>query len=230
MARPERVGAASHRPSRQSYDAIAASYDEAIGDELNSKPLDRALLAALVERCSGGVVADLGCGPGHVAAELARGGVVALGVDLSPGMCRRALGRGVPSAAGDLVDLPLADSSLAGLVCWYALIHLTEEERAVAYDEMARVLAPGGTALVAFHTGDAEARPGDCRRLESWMGEPVELSFYFLDPAREIAAAEGAGLRLTARLDRLPAGGEHPSTRSYLLLELPEPPPSKSAA
>ncbi len=207
------------RAIRRSYDAVAEVYDAAIGDELAAKPLDRALLAALADHCVGGVVADLGCGPGHVAAHLAARGARVVGLDLSPAMCTLARRRSVPAAAGDVLAVPLADSCLAGIVCWYTLIHLERHERVVAYQEMARVLRVGGWALVAFHTADTDARPGDARHLTNWWDRPVELTFRFLDPDAEIAAAEREGLRLAARLDRQPVFAEHPSSRSYLLLE-----------
>lgn len=208
-----------HSTSRRSYDTVAARYEQAIGDELAVKPLDRALLAALADQCAGGVVGDLGCGPGHVAAHLSALGTHVVAVDLSPAMCALAGRRGVPAVAGDLVALPLADRSLSGIVCWYTVIHLDPAERTIAYRELARVLRPAGWALIAFHTADA--RPGDTRHLTRWWDQPVDLTFRFLDPEAETTAAVYAGLRLTARIDRQPVDGEHSSTRSYLLLHAP---------
>lgn len=58
-----------HHTVRQSYDAVAKAYMECFRDELDGKPLDRALLACLAEETEDSApVADLGCGPGHVAA------------------------------------------------------------------------------------------------------------------------------------------------------------------
>ena len=119
-----------HSTSRRSYDSVVARYEQAIGDQLAVKPLDRALLAAAADQCAGGVVGDLGCGPGHVAAHLTALGAHVVGVDLSPAMCALAGRRGVPAVAR----------------------------------ELARVLRPAGWALIAFHTADADARPGDNRR------------------------------------------------------------------
>ena len=162
----------------------------------------------------------LGAGPGHVAAHLAARDVDAVAVDLSPAMCRLALsGAGIPAAAGDLTTLPLATGSVAGVVCWYALIHLDTPGRAAVYAEMARVTRPDGPVLVAFHTSDADHEPGTAKSVTEWWDHPVELTFRFLDPAAETALAAAAGLKLVARLDRQPHPGvEHPSARSYLLL------------
>jgi SAM-dependent methyltransferase len=210
-----------HDDTRRSYDAVAVGYDRAIGDELAGKPLDRALLAAFLEHCAGGAIGDLGCGPGHIGAHLAGLGARIVGIDLSEQMCALAGQRGLAAAVGDLVALPVADGCLAGVVCWYALIHLEQAERAVGYQEIARVVRPGGWALVAFHTSDPDAQPGDERRFTNWLEQQVELTFRFLDPEAEITAAEAAGLGLSARLDRQPVAGEHPSHRTYLVLQRP---------
>lgn len=72
---------------RQSYDAVAEEYLGCFRGELAGKPLDRALLACLAEQAEDGApVADLGCGPGYVAAWLVGRGVASVGIDLSPGM------------------------------------------------------------------------------------------------------------------------------------------------
>ncbi|MDP4512030.1 hypothetical protein [Nonomuraea turcica] len=55
------------------YDTVAADYAELLRDELVSKPLDRAMLAAFAEvvQASGAKeVAYLGCGPGRITAHL----------------------------------------------------------------------------------------------------------------------------------------------------------------
>src|SRR5215469_1864496 len=89
----------SHESVRRSYDAVAEKYAAQFSDELAGKPLDRALLACLVEQAEPGApVADVGCGPGHVAAWLADRGVSAVGIDLSAAMV--AAGRPGPPAGG----------------------------------------------------------------------------------------------------------------------------------
>src|SRR5262245_50938454 len=68
------------------YDAVAEAYNQQFGDELDGKPLDRAVLNALVELVGTGVIADVGCGPGHVTRYLAHHNGDIVGIDLSPGM------------------------------------------------------------------------------------------------------------------------------------------------
>jgi SAM-dependent methyltransferase len=206
--------------TRDGYDRVAAHYARAIGDELSGKPLDRALLDALAELAGRAPMADLGCGPGHVAAYLAGRGGQVLGVDLSSAMCRiAAVDTHVPACAGDLARLPLRSGVLGALVCLYAVIHLDADQRRAAYVEFARVLRPGGHGLIAFHTSDADFEPGGAKVLTSWWDRPVELTFRYLDPAAETVALAGAGLEVVARLDRAPYTGiEHPSERCYLLV------------
>lgn len=72
---------------RVSYSTIAGAYADHDADELSHKPLDRALLDVLVtERPAGSTIADVGCGPGHVARYLHDNGAAVVGVDVAPGM------------------------------------------------------------------------------------------------------------------------------------------------
>ena len=207
--------------TRSGYDAVAADYAREIAGELAGKPLDRALLDAVAELAAGAVVADIGCGPGHVAAYLAARGARVVGLDLSPAMCR--IGRratSLPFATADMTALPVTSGRLAAVVSLYAVIHLDRTARAMAYREFARSLQPGGHALVAFHTSDADVRPGGQSVLTQWWNQPVSLTFRYLDPVTEIDTMAAAGLALRARLDREPhAGGEHQSRRCYLLVQ-----------
>ena len=76
-----------HHSVRKSYDTVAEKYETGYRDELAGKPLDRALLASLAEQAGDGApIADLGCGPGYIAAWLAGQGVAPVGIDLSPAM------------------------------------------------------------------------------------------------------------------------------------------------
>jgi SAM-dependent methyltransferase len=180
---------------RRSYDAVAERYAAEIGSELDGKPLDRSLLDTVAELASPGPIGDIGCGPGHVATYLSKRGVSAGGVDLSPGMCRVALDREkLPTAAGDMRALPLASSSLAAIVCMYAVIHLDAAQRGSAYEEFARVLRPGGHAMVAFHVSDDELAAGGAKAMTEWWGHEVDVVFRFLDPSAEVAALKKAGL------------------------------------
>ena len=57
--------------TRAAYDTVAADYAVLVGPLLAATPFDRAMLtvfADLIRTAGGGRVADLGCGPGRIAA------------------------------------------------------------------------------------------------------------------------------------------------------------------
>ncbi|MET9464504.1 class I SAM-dependent methyltransferase [Streptomyces sp. NPDC006544] len=203
---------------RASYDAVAADYARLLSTELARKPLDRAVLAAFAECVrgedpSGGrVVADLGCGPGRVTAHLDGLGVRAFGVDLSPAMvavARRSY-PGLRFEVGSMGALDVADGVLGGVLAWYSTVHTPPSELSPLFAEFARVLAPGGYALIAFETGDEKIR------LEHAYGHPVELDVYGAPPEHVAALLADAGLAEVARLIREPDAQER-SPQGFLL-------------
>jgi SAM-dependent methyltransferase len=200
---------------RESYDEIAATYTERLFAELAGKPLDRHLLNRFSEELRGrGLVADLGCGPGHVARYLHEQGVRMLGIDLAPRMIEgaRKLSPEIEFRVGDMRALDLPDGALAGSVVFYSLIHLEEREMAPTLRELRRVLAPGGLLLIAFHIGEETVH-----RDELW-GHPVSLDFRFLMPARMAASLEDAGLHVLETVERESYPDvEYTSRRCYVL-------------
>jgi len=205
--------------TRESYDELAATYTERLFTELAGKPLDRHLLNRLAEDVRGhGLVADLGCGPGHVSRYLHDQGVRMLGIDLSPRMIDSARQRSpdIEFRVGDMRALDLPAGALAGIVAFYSLIHIGEPEMGATLRELRRVLAPGGLLLVAFHIGEETVH-----RDELW-GHPVSLDFRFLMPSLMVARLIEAGFVVLERVEREPYPEvEHPSRRCYLLARSP---------
>jgi ubiquinone/menaquinone biosynthesis C-methylase UbiE len=205
---------ARHDSVRQGYDAVAEAYAVRFNDELDDKPLDRALLASLIEQTETGTpIADVGCGPGHVAAWLADLGANAVGIDLSAGMIdvARKLHPGVEYRVGDLHNLPAADDELGGIVAFYSIIHLAPDELPHAFGEMRRVVRPGGPLLLAFHVGTG------VRHLDEWWGHDVDIDFRLLETAAVVEALDGAGLVVEMQLERIPYPEEGATRRAYVL-------------
>ncbi|MFE6053663.1 class I SAM-dependent DNA methyltransferase [Kitasatospora sp. NPDC056446] len=206
--------------TRAFYDAIAADYADRFRDALDAMPTDRAMLALFADLVRAerpdGKTAELGCGPGLVTRHLYRLGLDVRGIDLSPRMVElaREACPEVPFTVGSLFDLPFRDGELTGAVAWYSIIHTPAERLAEVFAEFARVLAPGGHLLLAFQVGDEPLR------LDKPFGHPVSLDFRRLRPERVEEAAREAGLPVTSRTVREPAGEE--STRqAYLLARKP---------
>ena len=200
---------------RESYDSAARAYAEHLASELDRKPLDRHLLNRFAEAMTGaGLVADLGCGPGHVAGYLGEQGVRMVGIDVSPGMIRVAkeLHPALDFRVGDMTALDLPDGSLAGVIAFYAIVHFQPDELGPAFREMRRVLSPGGLALLAFHVGE------EVVHLDDLFGAPVSLDFRFHVPEKVIEALESARFTVMERTERQPyEGAEYPSRRCYIL-------------
>jgi SAM-dependent methyltransferase len=98
-----------------------------------------------------GDVLDAGMGPGRLVAELERRGWTAWGIDASPRMVDVARAR-APQAAERLAvarieQLPFADASF-DVVVSLGVLQYTEEQGA-AIRELARVLRPGGRAVLS---------------------------------------------------------------------------------
>ncbi|MFD3539032.1 class I SAM-dependent DNA methyltransferase [Streptomyces sp. NPDC058662] len=204
---------------RASYDAVAADYARLVGPELARRPLDRAVLAAFAEYVraaeggGGRAVADLGCGPGRLTAHLDGLGVRAFGVDLSPAMvavARRSY-PGLRFEVGSMTSLDVADGVLGGVLAWHSLVHTPPAELAPLCAEFARVLAPGGHALIAFGAGEGRIR------LDRAYGHPVDLDVYRNPPDRIAALLAEAGLTEVARLVRAPDALEE-SPQGFLLV------------
>lgn len=203
-----------HRAVQQSYDTVADEYARRFGDELDHKPLDRALLAALIEENEPGApIADLGCGPGHVAGWLAACDITAVGIDLSPKMiavARRSYAK-AEFRQGDLLALPAENEEFGCLLALYSLIHLKTTELAPALREIRRVLRPRGLALVSFHVGN------EVRHFTQLCDHNVDLDFHFFEVESVVEAMEAEGLTVEARLTRTNYPDEVATRRAYLL-------------
>jgi SAM-dependent methyltransferase len=200
---------------RDSYDSAAEAYAQHLASELTRKPLDRHLLNRFAEDTRGrGMVADIGCGPGHVARYLHDQGVTIVGIDLSPAMvrCAARLNPGLDFRVGDMRTLELPASSLAGIVAFYSIVHVQPGELGVIMREMRRVLAPGRVALVSFHVGS------EVVHVDELFGAPVDLDFRFHEPVDVVAALRAASFAVIEHVERQPyEGAEYPSRRCYLL-------------
>lgn len=199
----------------KNYDELAAKYAERFCDELKHKPFDRDVLRRFTESVAGGVVADVGCGPGHVTAHLASLGVKAIGVDLSPVMIEEAERR-FPSSefrVGDMLTLEMEAGFLDGVVALYSIIHLKREQLEQAFLEMNRVVRPGGQLLVSFHEGTGEFHADDV------LDTKVSFDCTLFEVREVVDALAKTGFSLVETTVRRPYAVEHPTQRVYIVAE-----------
>jgi SAM-dependent methyltransferase len=138
-------------------DALARLYDLDLAED----PGDLELYRALARR-TGDPILELGVGSGRVARALTADGHRVVGVDNDPGMLARARtrsggasGGSLSLVEGDLVDAPEIEAVVSGgpyalaFVALNSILLLASAERQRgAFHAMARLLGPGGLAVV----------------------------------------------------------------------------------
>lgn len=201
---------------RASYDAIAPAYSEAFGDELADLPFERWLLDRVADAAGPHPVADVGCGPGHVAGYLLERGATVRAFDLSPGMVEQARAH-VAGLEVEVLDLhrllrPRTDDGWGAVLSWYSLIHLAPSELPAAVGALGRVLRPGGWLVLALHAG-----PG-LRHSDEWLGAEVDLDGVWHDPAVVRQVVEAAGLTVDEWYLRGPLAERGETTDRFYLV------------
>jgi demethylmenaquinone methyltransferase/2-methoxy-6-polyprenyl-1,4-benzoquinol methylase len=151
------------RSNRQRYyDLFSKVYDFVI--RLHSGDREGSLREFITEKANlsrGDKALDLCTGTGSVAVELARqvgeDGLV-IGLDFSRGMIEKAKEKAKRAGMVRLYlvqanasQLPFQNASFHGVTCSHAFYELKEEERAMAIDEVARVLRQKGRFCLMEH-------------------------------------------------------------------------------
>lgn len=171
----------------------------------------RAVLGRLVQGLgpppAAGRLLDVGCGPGGLLEEAARGGWRPLGLEVAEAPARAAATRtGYPVVQADAARLPVRDRALDAVVLANVLDHLADPAAALA--EARRVLRPGGRIAVRVPNGAVHAR---ATRLLARLG-PLARAFG-LDacPVLHVAALTPRGLRALAERTGLVVTALRPS-------------------
>ena len=202
---------------RDAHNALAEVYASRLAHVMDELPADRAVLGLFCDLVlgngAGAEVGDIGCGTGRLAPFLAARGLVPRGVDLSPEMIRvaRRDQPGFRFDVADLRDLPFADASLAGVVCWYSLMYCAPSSRPGAFGELARVVRPGGYLATAYKAGDGEVRRGGLS-----LGTGFDV--YWLSPAQLEQYVTDAGFSVTFWAGR-PADPDEKQPQGYLIAQ-----------
>jgi SAM-dependent methyltransferase len=139
-------------PHRELYDGIAEWYVRTFYSDFSDEDWLGLIARSMVR---GGIVADVGCGPGQFAAFFRRLGHCVLSMDLSSRML--AVGRRIDQelhpVVADIARLPLADRSTQALLAAYTLEHVKEEEADSVLAEIVRVVDLAGVVALMVKCG-----------------------------------------------------------------------------
>jgi demethylmenaquinone methyltransferase/2-methoxy-6-polyprenyl-1,4-benzoquinol methylase len=127
---------------RQMFDTIAPRYD--MVNRIMTFRLDvrwRRIAVRTLGLPAGSTVLDLASGTGDLCVDLASVGLRPISIDLSFGMLS-ADRSGAPRVQADILRLPMADGTVDGVTCGFALRNLVDLP--AFFTELARVVRPGG--------------------------------------------------------------------------------------
>ena len=176
--------------AQRTFDRWAGSYERDPFSRSIARLQSEALEA--LELREGDRVLDVGCGTGAAVRAAAEVVERAVGVDLSPKMLAEARERaqGLSNAEfveGDSERLPFGDGEFTAVLCTTSLHHYPHPDAAAR--EIARVLAPGGRAIIGDGTSDSVVmKIADfvCRKVEKG-----HVRFHRAEELRQMLAQAG---------------------------------------
>ena len=140
---------------RQRHDKLAPTYLDFFSP-VTALAINPLLKATQVP--SGATLLDVATGPGSLALQATKLGMICTCVDLSPGMIQLAekSNPGIAFRVADVEHLPFADASFDGVVCNFGLGHFPYPEASVA--ECVRVLKPDGRIALSWWDDPSKQR------------------------------------------------------------------------
>ena len=199
-------GAEKVQAVRDMFDTIAPRYD--LVNRVMTMRLDvrwRRQAVDALQLPAGSRVLDLASGTGDLCVDLAAAGHRPTSIDLSLGMLR-ADHSGAPRIQADILRLPVADHSIDGVTCGFALRNLVDLPP--FFDELARVVRPGGRIALLdvgvprnrlVRTGHAVYFGKLVPKIGGWLSDPAAYRYlprsvaYLPAPEQLVASLRRSG-------------------------------------
>jgi 2-polyprenyl-3-methyl-5-hydroxy-6-metoxy-1,4-benzoquinol methylase len=202
----------------EAYDAVSQMYADKYSDEILVKPIVQQYLADFVKPIPpGGLICDMGCGPGQVARYLKNNlHRNTTGVDLSPKMIEiaSAINHGITFSAADVLQME-EPGLYDGIIGLYFIVNFPTPALPQVFSKLNQLLKDKGKLLISFHIGNDELN-----RVNDFWGSGKACDFYFFNPETVAKHLMLCGFKVTDIRFREPNPDvEYPSQRAYIFAE-----------
>ena len=185
---------------RQEFTRQAETFSAAAG--ITDSALAARFVAAMGDAGRGRIL-DVACGPGIVTAALAAEAREVVAFDLTPEMLRRARQRcaqagheNVTFKEGSATELPFADGAFDGVVTRLSVHHFQDPR--LVFDEIARVLRPGGTFVLADVVSSENQEESALQNAIEILRDPSHTRM--LPQSELLSMVEGAGFDVASHV------------------------------
>ncbi len=171
----------------RAYDAAADARDER--GEAEWRAAHQRAFAEMLRSEGKSRILEIGAGSGHSAVFFQTEGFAIVATDLSPENVARCRAKGVDAVVGDFYDLDFPDDSFDAAWAMSCLMHVPDADLNGVLEEMARVLVPGGIAMIGLWGGRTAGRGTS----GVWEGDDyTPPRFFALRDDEEVTEAVGA--------------------------------------